>query len=191
MTKKSTKKSNKPPSLSGSSTHLSISHGIASVTTTVKKHIKTLAHPFKKAKQALSTCLASSVTIIIDDDSTKGSPALADPSDSSEVEATNVDPEKELSKCCFCSLLMPLLIALIRTSEEDLVLTHLHAVFLSWMFLFNTTKAISCIFSLVLLSSVKQRLVELGIFRTPKTNLQPAISSTMPSTALEQKLSTT
>jgi hypothetical protein len=65
------------------------------------------------------------VTIIIDDNSTKGSPASADPSNSSEVEAANVDPKKELGKCCFCSFLTPLLIALIRTSEEDLALTHL------------------------------------------------------------------
>jgi hypothetical protein len=49
MTKKSTKKSDKPPSLSGSSMHLSISHGIASIATTVKKHVKTLAcMPFQE-----------------------------------------------------------------------------------------------------------------------------------------------
>jgi hypothetical protein len=34
--------------------------------------------------------------IIINDDSTKGSPDSADPADSSEVEAADVDPKKKL-----------------------------------------------------------------------------------------------
>jgi len=120
-----TKKSDKPLLLSSSSTHSSISCGIASITTAVKKHVKTLAHPFKKTKQALSKCSASSATIIIDDDSTKSSPASANPDDSSEVEVADADPEKELGKCCFCSFLSPLLITSIRTPEENLALANL------------------------------------------------------------------
>jgi hypothetical protein len=120
-----TKKSDKPLLLSSSSTHSSISCGIASITTAVKKHVKTLTHPFKKTKQALSKCSASSATIIIDDDSTKSSPASANPDDSSEVEVADADPEKELGKSCFCSFLSPLLITSIRTPEENLVLANL------------------------------------------------------------------
>jgi len=119
------KKSDKPLLLSSSSTHSSISCGIASVTITVKKHVKTLAHPFKKAKRTLSKHSTSSVTIIINDDSTKSSPASANPDNSSEVEVADADPEKELGKSCFCSFLSPLLITSIRTPEENLVLANI------------------------------------------------------------------
>jgi hypothetical protein len=73
----------------------------------------------------LSKCSTSSATIIIDDDSTKSSPASANPDNSSEVEVANADPEKELGKSCFCSFLLPLLITSIRTPEENLVLANL------------------------------------------------------------------